>query len=140
MPRKKGAVGKYSAFQQVQLQARVLLAGLKKDINNKQAELGQLKDEESRLRALVGSVGANPVGRPPSVARPAAAAPAAAGASGRIIWRSVLTQLPRQFKASDVRKVRGLKQKRPSEIFAAITRWIDGGMAKRKTRGLYEKA
>ncbi|MGC1342763.1 MAG: hypothetical protein WA854_10570 [Candidatus Binataceae bacterium] len=47
--------------------------------------------------------------------------------------------MPKQFKASDVRGVRGLKGKRPSEIFAAITRWIDGGMAKRKSRGLYER-
>ncbi|MGC1676370.1 MAG: hypothetical protein WA740_02455 [Candidatus Binataceae bacterium] len=48
--------------------------------------------------------------------------------------------MPKQFKAADVRGVRGLKGKRPSEIFAAITRWIDGGMAKRKSRGVYERA
>jgi hypothetical protein len=62
------------------------------------------------------------------------------GGGGRINWRSVLAQLPKQFKASNVRQVRGLKDKRPSEIFAAITRWIEAGLAKRKTRGLYEKA
>ncbi|MGH7915074.1 MAG: hypothetical protein ACREPW_10565, partial [Candidatus Binataceae bacterium] len=59
---------------------------------------------------------------------------------GRINWRNVLAQLPKQFKAANVRQLRGLKDKRPSEIFAAITRWIDAGLAKRKTRGLYEKA
>jgi hypothetical protein len=36
--------------------------------------------------------------------------------------------------------VRGLKSKRPSEIFAAITRWIDAGLAKRKKRGIYERS
>ncbi|MGH7949069.1 MAG: hypothetical protein ACREQF_07595, partial [Candidatus Binataceae bacterium] len=63
-----------------------------------------------------------------------------AGARGRINWRTVLSQLPRQVGASDVRKIRGLKQKRPSEIFAAITRWIEGGLAKRKARGVYERS
>jgi hypothetical protein len=37
----------------------------------------------------------------------------------------VLEQLPKQFKASHIRTVRGLKNKRPSEIFAGITR-LDG--------------
>jgi hypothetical protein len=36
-----------------------------------------------------------------------------------------------------VRQVRALKDKPPSEIFAAITRWIAVGMVRRKTRGLY---
>jgi hypothetical protein len=131
MPRKKASGESRSAFRQVQKQARVLLANLRKDIRVKQMELSRLKDEESRLSNLVGRTGnvAGAGGRAGSVS-----------GGGRINWRSVLSQLPRQFKASDVRNVRGLKQKRPSEIFAAITRWIDGGMAKRKTRGLYEKA
>jgi hypothetical protein len=130
MPRKKASGESNSAFRQVQKQARTLLANLRKDIRAKQIELSRLKDEESRLSSLVGRSGN------------VSAASRVANASGgsRINWRSVLAQLPRQFKASDVRNVRGLKQKRPSEIFAAITRWIDGGMAKRKTRGLYEKA
>jgi hypothetical protein len=130
MPRKKASGESNSAFRQVQKQARTLLANLRKDIRAKQIELSRLKDEESRLSSLVGRSGN------------VSAASRVANASGgsRINWRSVLVQLPRQFKASDVRNVRGLKQKRPSEIFAAITRWIDGGMAKRKTRGLYEKA
>jgi len=128
MPRKKASGESNSAFRQVQKQARALLANLRRDIRAKQMELSRLKDEESRLSSLVSRSGSIPGAR-------------AGGASGgsRINWRSVLSQLPRQFKASDVRNVRGLKQKRPSEIFAAITRWIDGGMAKRKARGLYEK-
>ena len=61
------------------------------------------------------------------------------GARGRVNWRNVLSALPKQFKAADVRNVRGLKQKRPSEIFAAITRWIDAGAARRRARGVYER-
>jgi len=144
MPRRK-ASGTSSAFQQVQSKAQSLLALLRKDISAKETELGRLKDEYSRLSALVGGAGGARRGRPPgsgaskaAVGRPAGR-PAASG-SGRINWRTVLEQLPKQFKASDVRDVRGLKGKRPSEIFAAITRWIDGGMAKRKARGVYEKA
>ena len=33
----------------------------------------------------------------------------------------------------------GLAKKRSSEIFAALTRWIDGGLVKRKEHGVYEK-
>lgn len=36
-------------------------------------------------------------------------------------------------------KVRGLANKKPSEIFAAITRWIDAKLVRRKERGVYEK-
>ncbi len=58
---------------------------------------------------------------------------------GRINWGTVLQRMPRQFKASHVRSVRGLKDKRSSEIFAAITRWIDAGAVKRRERGVYER-
>ncbi len=131
MPRKSSATAVTSAFRQVQQQAKSLLGNLRRDIRSKEIELRRLKDEESRLGLLVG-------------ARQAAAAPAGraargGGGGGRINWRTVLQQLPKQFKASDVRGVRGLKGKRPSEIFAAITRWINAGMAKRKARGVYEK-
>ncbi len=127
MPRRKRSAGRAaSAFRQVQQQARALLGTLRKEIRVVESELHRLKGEESRLGALVGSA----VG----------ASPRAGGGGGRVNWRTVLSQLPRQFKASDVRKVRGLKGKRPSEIFAAITRWIDAGLAKRKSRGLYERS
>ncbi len=116
-----------SAFRQVQQQARSLLVNLRKEIRAKENEVRRLKQEESRLGLLVGSAGADQERGP------------AGGRGGRINWRAVLNQLPKQFKASDVRTVRGLKGKRPSEIFAAITRWINAGFAKRKTRGIYEK-
>jgi hypothetical protein len=127
MPRKESATGVTSAFRQVQQQARSLLVNLRKEIRAKENEVKRLKQEESRLGLLVGSAGADQQGGP------------AGGRGGRINWRAILDQLPKQFKASDVRTVRGLKGKRPSEIFAAITRWINAGLAKRKTRGMYEK-
>lgn len=116
------------AIDRMQQQARSLLSNLRQEIRAKEAEIQRLRAKEAGLARLVGG-GAT------------AAAPRRAGAAsgGRINWRTVLKQMPKQFKASDVRKVRGLKNKRPSEIFAAITRWIDGGMAKRKSRGLYER-
>jgi hypothetical protein len=127
MPRtKRGDVS--VAIDRMQNQARSLLGSLRQEIRAKEAEVQRLRAKEAGLARLIGS---------------GAAAPAPRGARGatrgRINWRVVLKQMPKQFKASDVRKVRGLKSKRPSEIFAAITRWIEGGMAKRKTRGLYER-
>jgi translation initiation factor 2B subunit (eIF-2B alpha/beta/delta family) len=128
MPRRKNVA---SAFRQVQQQARMLVANLQKEIRAKEMELKQLKQEEASLGQLTGRVarastgggggGNGRVGR------------------GRINWRAVLDQLPKQFKASHIRDIRGLKGKRPSEIFAAITRWIEAGTVKRKARGLYER-
>ncbi|MGB3549613.1 MAG: hypothetical protein WA993_02910 [Candidatus Binatus sp.] len=69
------------------------------------------------------------------VRRREAAGAKAGGARGRINWHRVLAQMPKQFKLSDVRSVRGLKLKRSSEIFVAIKRWIDAGLVTRKTRG-----
>ncbi|HYB89590.1 MAG TPA: hypothetical protein VEC38_00955 [Candidatus Binataceae bacterium] len=128
MPRRKRAAGVSSAIRKVQQQARGVLITLQNEIRAKEGELRQLKDEESRLSQLFGRAAAAPK-----------AAPRARG-GGRINWRAVLKQLPKEFKASNVRSVRGLKGKRPSEIFAAITRWIDAGLAKRKARGVYERA
>ena len=126
MPRKKASRGAASAFQQVQRQARTLLINLRKDIRIKESILSKLKQEEARLGSLIGRGGG-------------AAKAISSGPRGRVNWRAVLSALPKQFKAADVRNVRGLKGKRPSEIFAAITRWIDAGAAKRKTRGVYER-
>ena len=129
MPRgRRKGVSASSAFRQIQSQARALVASLRKEIHVRQTELNRLKAEESKLSTLMG--------RP---ATAAAAGPAGAVGRGRINWRAVLGQLPRQFKARDIRGVRGLKSKRPSEIFAAITRWIEAGMVKRRARGQYER-
>lgn len=129
MPRRSSASG--SAFDQLQQQARNLLSTLRREIRAKEAELERLRNDEARLGTVTGRIPA--AGRAARVQR--------GGASGgRINWRNVLEQLPKQFKASDVRGVRGLREKRPSEIFAAVTRWIDAGMVKRKARGVYERA
>ena len=135
MPRTKGSATTASAIRQVRRQASSVLAKLRKDIRTKEIELARLKRDEESLGRLAGrgSVSGG------ATRGPRAAASASGGGGGRINWRNVLAQLPKQFKASNVRQVRGLKDKRPSEIFAAITRWIDAGLAKRKTRGLYEK-
>ena len=133
MPRKRTANANTvaSAIRQVQLQARSLMVNLRKEIRSKEAELRRLKEEESRLSMLIGN-------RPSSAsAKPASSRAPSRGA--RVNWRTVLDQLPKQFKASDVHLVKGLKGKRPSEVFAAITRWIQTGSARRKARGVYER-
>lgn len=132
MPRRGNSEGVTSAFRQVQHQARSLLVNLRKEIRAKEAELKRLKDEEASLGRLTG--------RAPGARAAEGAGPRGGGGRGRINWREVLDQLPKQFNAGQIRTVRGLKNKRPSEIFAAITRWIEAGMVKRKARGLYERA
>jgi len=126
MPRQKASRGAASAFQQVQRQARTLLMNLRKDIRSKESVLNKLKEEEARLESMIGRGGGG-------------AKAVSGGPRGRVNWRNVLSALPKQFKAADVRNVRGVKQKRPSEIFAAITRWIDAGAARRRARGVYER-
>ena len=135
MPRRKKTGGVSTALRQVQKQAQAILVSLRKEIRAKEQELLHLKSQESNLGRLTGPRGTRGAG---------AAAKASASASngrrgGRVDWRSVLEQLPKQFKAAQVRDVRGIKGKRPSEIFAAITRWIEAGTVRRKARGLYER-
>jgi hypothetical protein len=120
-----------SAFRQVQQQARSLMVNLRKEIRAKETELRRLKEEESRLSMLIGRQASSPSGR--------VASARAATRGSRVNWRAVLDQLPKQFKAADVHLVKGLKGKRPSEVFAAITRWIQMGSARRKARGVYER-
>jgi hypothetical protein len=119
-----------SASSWVQKQARELLVGVRREIRSKESDLRRLKREESQLSTITGQRGTDG-------AKPASGG--AAGATARINWGTVLEQLPKQFKASHIRTVRGLKNKRPSEIFAAITRWKEAGSVKRKKRGLYER-
>ena len=134
MPRRKNAGGVSSALRQVQKQAQAILVSLRKEIRAKEQELLHLKSQEANLGRLSGS----------GIARVTTAAKAPTAAvgrprGGRVNWRAVLEQLPKQFKAAQVRDIRGVKGKRPSEIFAAITRWIEAGSVRRKARGLYER-
>ena len=119
-----------SALDQLQQQARILVIALRKEIGSKEAELKRLKQDEARLASLTGTV-----------SRRAAGAPLAPGRTTRkrINWSTVLEQLPKRFEAGDVRKIRGLKDKRSSELFTAVTRWIQAGTVKRKERGVYER-
>src|SRR5271168_4744263 len=112
MPRRKRTQAG-GALQQVQQQARALLLSLRTEIRGKEAELASLRADAAALERL---------GGPGS-----AAAKAAPGKrrSGRVNWGSILEELPKQFKAADVRVIRSVAQKRPSEIFAAISRWIE---------------
>jgi len=124
MPR-RDSTGVSSAFRQVQKQARQLLLNLRKEIRSKEGDLKRLREEELRLTRLTGQAEGRGV--------------TTGSRGGRINWRTVLSDLPKQFKASDIRGARGLKDKRPSEIFAAVTRWIEAGLVKRKARGVYER-
>jgi hypothetical protein len=127
-----GATAVSSAFRQVQQQARSLMVNLRKEIQAKEIELRRLKEEEARLLSLIGQ--SSKSSGPARVAKSAGAS-----RSARVNWREVLEQLPKKFQAADVRAIRGIKGKRPSEVFAAITRWIDLGTARRRSRGMYEK-
>jgi hypothetical protein len=120
-----------SALTQIQAHAREALTKIRSDIRSKDAELRRLRQDESKLAALVG--------QPGMATSDGGGAARGRGARTRINWGDVLDKLPKQFKASDIRSVRGLKDKRSSEIFAAITRWIEGGSVKRRDRGIYER-
>jgi hypothetical protein len=108
------------------------LLSLRTQIRGKEAELATLREEAAALDRLSGGV----------LTRPAAVKSARGGrrSAGRVNWGGILVQLPKQFKASDVRVIRSVAGKRPSEIFAAITRWIEAGSVRRKARGVYERA
>src|SRR5690348_835949 len=89
-----------SAIDQLATRSRQLLGRLRQEIGTKEAELKGLKGREADLTALAKGhvVARRPSGKKPSRKR-----------GGRIDWNSVLAQLPKTFKASEVRKVRGLK-------------------------------
>ena len=118
-----------STLQQVQKQARGLLAALRNEIRSMEMGLRQLKDEESQLARLAGIGGGTHV----------AANGTSRKSGGRVNWGMVLEQMPKQFRAADVGKLPSIKGKRSSEIFAGISRWVEAGAVKRKERGLYER-
>jgi hypothetical protein len=117
-------------FHQIQGQARQLLRRLTREIRIKEAELRSLRDDEANLAASTGQRSAPSMGSNNSASRKG---------PSRINWLAVLERLPKEFKASHIGAVSAVKHKRPSEWFAAITRWIDAKMVKRKSRGIYER-
>ena len=114
-----------SPLSQLQRHAQKLLAGLASDIRSRKAELAQLEQDFEKLTGFAELRAA--VGTPKGARR----------TSGRVVWSEVLAKLPKKFKASDIRDVGELKNKRSSELFAAIARWIESGMVKKKSRGVY---
>jgi hypothetical protein len=128
-----------SAYQQVQHQAQVVLPQIQKDIRDLEADLASLRDQEQKLESLLGGQSAGAVSTRP-IARGKPSQGRTSAASGRRTdWNAALAKLPKQFKAADVRKVPGMANKRPSEIFAGIGRWINAKLVKRKGRGMYER-
>lgn len=114
---------------QLRKQAGRLLAKVRSEIRSVEAELAHLKASASSLLTLAGM-------RLRGSERKAGQR---TGGPSRVNWTNVLERMPQRFKAGDVRKVSAIQNKRPSEIFAGITRWIEAGSVKRKERGLYEK-
>jgi len=129
MPRAKN-IQTVSVLAQLQEFASRALGEVRSAIKAKESDLRRLKEEEAQLVAMTGSDG---VATSDVDKRPAG------GTTRRTDWSAVLAKLPKQFKASHVRTVRGVGNKRHSEIFAAITRWVEAGTVKRKDRGLYER-
>ena len=116
-----------SAFRQFQRRAHAALTDLRREISSRETELRELRDEEMRLARLAGRV-----------ALPTPSARHSAG-SGRVNWRQVLVKLPKEFGISDLRKIGALRNKQSSEIYNGISRWTDGGLVKRKERGVYQR-
>jgi len=131
MPQRKSSGSMVLAMQR---QADSVLNKLRKSIRRLESELAQLARHEQMLAQLAGRRV-----QKRTLAERTRASTGENVPGGRIDWKNVLAQLPSQFKASNVRQVRGLADKRPSEIFAGITRWIEAGSVKRKERGLYER-
>ena len=118
-----------SALDQLRKLVGQLLAKLGSEIHSKESDLRRMREAASKLVALTGQKGI----------RRKRAAQRISGPSKRIDWLMVLEKLPRQFRASDMRTVGAVKDKRHSELFSAITRWVEAGTVKRKDRGLYER-
>ena len=113
-----------SAYLKIRDEAVRALRQTRAEIRARESELDQLRKQELQMSSLLG---------------PVRGAERQAASGRRTDWRVVLEQLPTEFKASDVRKVRGMGEKVSSEIFGAITRWINTKAVKRKDRGIYQR-
>jgi hypothetical protein len=128
--RKKGSA---PAYKKIEAQAQAVLRQIQKDIREREKELTTLRDQEQKLESMFGKAD----GSAPSAAR--GGSHRSPGYGRRTDWGAILVKLPKQFKAADIRKAPQISRKRPSEIFAAITRWINAKQVKRKDRGVYER-
>ena len=93
-----------SVLRQVQGKARRVLKSLAQDIRAKESDLRRLRNDETKLAALARQLSA-------SVSQSKRGASGKGG--GRINWRAVLEKLPNQFKASHIRAMPRMKDKRP---------------------------
>ena len=115
------------------------------EIRETELALAALRKDEEKLSALVGSsVSMSHIVHTADVrtramlsSTPGRAPRVRSSGAKRIDWSLVLAKLPTAFVAADVKKASG--KNKPSEIFAAITRWIDSGLAVKKARGEYVK-
>ncbi len=128
MPRQ--AKAQINSASDLRSHIRQLTINLGNEVRARETALRQLREAESAVARLAGlPVKANN-GRRPSRPSPK---------KTRINWAGVLAQLPKEFRVSDARKVRTVSHKPSSEIFSAITRWIEAGQVKRKDRGRYQR-
>ena len=95
-----------SALRQFQRRMRAAVTDLRREISSRQTELRGLRDEEVRLTML-----AEPVALLSSFARHSAG-------SARVNSRQVIVN-PKKFRTSDLQRIKALKYKRPSEIYAS---------------------
>lgn len=112
-------------FDLLHRQARKSIREVASQISSKKRELRGLEAELEKLNRFAGFRRSNVTARPVRVAK------------GRIDWSEVLEKLPQEFRSADFRRIRGLKDKRSSELFAAITRWINSGSVEKRERGVY---
>jgi len=56
----------------------------------------------------------------------------------RLDWNSLLTQLPKQFKPTDVVKLKELRGKGLGQVYPALRRWQDQKLVRRLKDGSYE--
>jgi hypothetical protein len=123
-----------SPYELLRNQAQATLQEIQGGIRSTETQLADLRQQEQEIQSFLGK----PV-KEPALGRPVKKAASEGGPRARIDWGAVLSKLPKQFTAADVRKVRGLAEKKASEIFAAITRWINTKLVRRKDRGVYER-
>ena len=115
-----------SEYFRLKKQAVKTLYETRKQIRFCETELAKLRAEKKQINLLLG--------------RPARDKLVKEAPGSRTDWeRAVLWKLPKEFTASEIRKLAVVSEKHPSEVFHAITRWIKSKAVKRKSRGLYER-
>jgi hypothetical protein len=116
-----------SAAEQLRQNAASLLREVRGEIEQIVAKLRELREEENHLARFLGETPMQQTNN------------GASHTESRTDWKAVLGTLPKKFKASDIRNIPQIGNRRSSEIYAGITRWMDAGLIKRAGRGDYVK-